>query len=495
MSGVFLSYSRTDRELAEQVVRALRAIGVDVWWDQDMPGVDWQQELERQVTELSALVVIWTPASINSDYVRDEARLALSRHKLVNVLQGVAAPPFPFDRINGLPIDDWNGRDSHGGWQRLVATVEEYLVKASVSKPGELTGALSRRDRALQDAQASIAAAEAAFQEAKLREGETREAAATAKTAFDAVELQFQRVAEMRVSAAVLHAAQSDLDAGRATMENADAERRAAAASVSAAARALTRARSDLDHLFDRPAMLQNDTAPSPPPSPLPAPPTVPPPPVLPAPLPPPPPPIPKPALIAIAVVGAVLSLVVIIGLLSGRPAPRPSDLTNAADNAALAANTTDTNGTNGTNGTNATADTNDAVFNNTFRLNTNTTPAADPSIATWIVNAKAADGKSDYDAAVGWWRLAAGAGDADGQAGLGVEYALGQGVTEDDHTAFAWFQKSADQGNATGEFWVGNYYANGYGMTVDMPQARVWMQKAADQGESRAKDWLSEHP
>ena len=71
MSGVFLSYSRTDRVLAEQVVRALRSIGVDVWWDQDMPGVDWQHELERQVTELSALVVIWTPASINSEYVRD----------------------------------------------------------------------------------------------------------------------------------------------------------------------------------------------------------------------------------------------------------------------------------------------------------------------------------------------------------------------------------------------------------------------------------------
>src|SRR4029077_17741801 len=79
MSGVFLSYSRTDRVLAEQVVRALRSIGVDVWWDQDMPGVDWQQELERQVTELSALVVIWTPASINSEYVRDEARLGPGR--------------------------------------------------------------------------------------------------------------------------------------------------------------------------------------------------------------------------------------------------------------------------------------------------------------------------------------------------------------------------------------------------------------------------------
>src|SRR5579862_5924944 len=211
MSGVFLSYSRTDRVMAEQVVRGLRSIGVDVWWDQDMPGVDWQQELERQVTELSALLVIWTPASTNSEYVRDEARLALSRHKLVNALHGVHAPPFPFDRINGLPIDDWNGRDSHGGWSRLVATLEEHLVSGGVAKAGELTGALARREQALEDAQTNAAAAEAAFEDAKAREAETKEAAAAARTSFDAAEAQFQRVAEMRVSSAVLHAAQAEL--------------------------------------------------------------------------------------------------------------------------------------------------------------------------------------------------------------------------------------------------------------------------------------------
>ena len=50
MSGVFLSYSRGDRALAEQIIQGLRALGIDVWWDEDMPGVDWQEELERQIT-------------------------------------------------------------------------------------------------------------------------------------------------------------------------------------------------------------------------------------------------------------------------------------------------------------------------------------------------------------------------------------------------------------------------------------------------------------
>jgi hypothetical protein len=499
MSGVFLSYSRTDRELAEQVVRALRSIGVDVWWDQDMPGVPWQQELERQVVELSVLVVIWTSASVNSEYVRDEARLALNHHKLVNVMRGVPAPPFPFDRINGLPIDDWNGRDSHGGWQRLVATIEEYLVKAEVAKPGELTGALARRDQALRDAQANVVASEAAFQDAKLREGETRDAAAAAKLALDAVEVQFQRVAEMRVSPAVLHAAQSDLDAGRAAMESADAERRAAAAAVSAAARALTRARGDLDHVSDRPGQLHIDPGP-PPPSPPPPPPAPPPPPpavppspgplpLPPSPPPPPPPPIPKPVVIGLAAGGAVLSLVLIVALLGRHPSPSPpSDSNEIADNSMLGVNTTDTNAAN------AITDASNTADDDPFKSDTNATPSADPAVAAWISNARAADQRRDYATAVPLWQLAADKGDADGQAGLGVEYALGNGVKEDDHTAFALFQKSADQGNAYGEFWVGDYYANGYGMDVDMTQARIWMQKAADQGQDQAKDWLSKH-
>ena len=66
MSGVFLSYSRADRALALRVLGALRAVGVEVWWDEDMPGVDWQEELERQISDLACIVVLWTAASTNS---------------------------------------------------------------------------------------------------------------------------------------------------------------------------------------------------------------------------------------------------------------------------------------------------------------------------------------------------------------------------------------------------------------------------------------------
>src|SRR5580700_5669503 len=100
MSGLFLSYSRVDRALADEMIRALRAVGVAVWWDEDMRGVDWQHELEQRITELAGVMVVWTPQSADSNPVRDEARLALETEKLINVLVGVPKPPFPYDRIN-----------------------------------------------------------------------------------------------------------------------------------------------------------------------------------------------------------------------------------------------------------------------------------------------------------------------------------------------------------------------------------------------------------
>ena len=531
--------------MAEQVVRGLRSIGVDVWWDQDMPGVAWQQELERQVTELSALVVIWTPASTNSEYVRDEARLALSRHKLVNALHGVPAPPFPFDRINGLPIDDWNGLDSHGGWSRLVATLEEFLVKAGVVKDGDLTAALARREQSVHDARANATSAEESFQEAKAREGETKEAALAAKLAFDAAEAQFQRVAEMRVSATVLHAAQSDLDASRTAMEAADTERRAAAAALSAASRAVARARNDLAQMSQRPAQVHLQPPPAPPPPPPPEvspppqppeapPPSPPPPPVSspPPPISPPPPPLsspPPPAasppppslplvatfgdqqkqppsntplIIALASAGGLLSLVLIIALLSAHPSN--SDTTNTVDAANALNDLTNLASNDASNTPSADANTattpvqSDAVFDPSGPnpLVTNDPTVLNLDASTMNANAASAASNGQPATAAEWWALAAAKGDADGQAGMGYAYAMGKGVKMDDQAAFDLFEKSADQGNVHGESWEGGYLANGWGgITVDLVKARALYEKAADQGDSDAKEWLSKHP
>ena len=246
MSGIFLSYSRADRDLAERVVTGLRGLGADVWWDEDMPGVDWRAELDRQLDQLSAVLVIWTAASSGSKNVMAEARLGDRKEKLVNVICGVTSPPPPFDAINGLPLDGWDGGVMHHGWERLVRTVESFLVKSGDARPDALVAALRAQQTALRDKQQALTDAEEAFREAKTAEGEAAEASHLAETAFSAAEEQLGWVASRRGATSLLRAAQGELDTAAAKREEAQALLQATAAALATASRAMTRARNEL---------------------------------------------------------------------------------------------------------------------------------------------------------------------------------------------------------------------------------------------------------
>lgn len=239
MSGLFLSYSRADRALAAQIVRAMRAVGVAVWWDEDMSAVYWQQELASKIHELSGVLVIWTEASIRSVNVQDEARLARREDKLLNVMVGVSAPPFPFDGINGFHLDDWTGREPHRGWSRVVAAVEELVVQKGGAKPGEITVAQAMREEQLREHQKAVGAAQANLQRLQSREAETGEAKRQADITVEKAQDQLQRVAEMRAGPAVLRAAQAEFDAAFEARE-------VAAATLQKLRRELERASADL---------------------------------------------------------------------------------------------------------------------------------------------------------------------------------------------------------------------------------------------------------
>jgi hypothetical protein len=237
MSGVFLSYSRADRALADAIIRGLRAVGVVVWWDEDMRSIDWHQELERQIVELASIVVLWTPSSSTSDHVKDEARLGLESNKLINVIVGLPKPPFPYDRVNGLPLDGWTEREPNRGWTRLIETIEEKVVAKGGATPGELTGALARREESLRLKQQALARAQEALEEAQAREAETIDAAQVAQATFTRAEEQHLRVMEMRATHLIMSAAAQEYEAARAAKEDADRAQRAAKTEVKGVAR------------------------------------------------------------------------------------------------------------------------------------------------------------------------------------------------------------------------------------------------------------------
>lgn len=104
------------------------------------------------------------------------------------------------------------------------------------------------------------------------------------------------------------------------------------------------------------------------------------------------------------------------------------------------------------------------------------------------------------------WFRLAAKQGNAQAQFNLGLMYNKGVGVPESDVEASKWFQLAADQGHAEAQFNLGFMYANGEGVPEDYVKAYIWGNLAAAKGGDRVvkpedkvrsgepikfKDWL----
>src|SRR5882724_5667141 len=94
---------------------------------------------------------------------------------------------------------------------------------------------------------------------------------------------------------------------------------------------------------------------------------------------------------------------------------------------------------------------------------------------------------QQDNAAAALWFRKAAEQGYAPAQSNLGTVYLYGRGVTQDDTEAVAWFRRAAEQGHPVAKLFLGVMYAEGRGVPQDYVRAHMWFSLAAAQGEQRA--------
>lgn len=105
-SDVFLSYARQDRPTAQFMAQALERCGYSVWWDRDLlGGQDFEREIGRELAAARVVVVLWSAASVRSDWVRDEAATARDRGVLVPVQLDDTSPPMGFRSLHTIPFD------------------------------------------------------------------------------------------------------------------------------------------------------------------------------------------------------------------------------------------------------------------------------------------------------------------------------------------------------------------------------------------------------
>ena len=120
-SHVFVSYSQHDREQARLIVEALRASGLDVWWDQDLrAGLNFRSEIEEKLQSAARVIVLWTRNSRQSKWVRVEAEDAESRGALLPLVLVGSALPFGYSAIQALDFKGWDGNLSAPSWQALL---------------------------------------------------------------------------------------------------------------------------------------------------------------------------------------------------------------------------------------------------------------------------------------------------------------------------------------------------------------------------------------
>jgi hypothetical protein len=137
MADIFLSYVRSDAKRAKQVADALSARGWSVWWDVSLtPGVRFRDKIAEELHAARCVVVLWSKASIASDFVVDEAEDGKRRRVLVQALIEDVRPPHGFGQIQAATLTEWNGSNSDEfGW--LCAGISRYapLVSAPALAP------------------------------------------------------------------------------------------------------------------------------------------------------------------------------------------------------------------------------------------------------------------------------------------------------------------------------------------------------------------------
>ena len=130
MSGtdIFLSYARHDRATARIIADGLTNEGLSVWWDASLhSGETFDEVIERNLKDAKAVVVLWSPASVASRWVRAEATLADRRNKLVPAIIETCDRPIIFELTHTAELAGWNGDPSDVRWRTFIEDLNRLI--------------------------------------------------------------------------------------------------------------------------------------------------------------------------------------------------------------------------------------------------------------------------------------------------------------------------------------------------------------------------------
>ncbi|MBN8737168.1 MAG: TIR domain-containing protein [Xanthomonadales bacterium] len=138
MADVFISYARADKARVAPLVSAIEARGWSVWWDPEItPGQEFDDQIDAEIDAAKAVLVVWTPTSVASRWVRGEAREAAERGILVPVRFEQARLPMDVRAIHTTDLDDWGGNAESASMQECLKALATMIARAQAQAAQE----------------------------------------------------------------------------------------------------------------------------------------------------------------------------------------------------------------------------------------------------------------------------------------------------------------------------------------------------------------------
>jgi len=121
---IFISYATKDKARIKSLADALSAAGWSVFWDRTIKaGENWQKVIGDELDRARCVVVAWSTASVQSDWVFQEANEGKERGVLIPVNLDEVKMPFGFRHIQSAKLMDWHGNPDNQGFKDLNAAL------------------------------------------------------------------------------------------------------------------------------------------------------------------------------------------------------------------------------------------------------------------------------------------------------------------------------------------------------------------------------------
>jgi adenylate cyclase len=128
IADIFISYAREDQAVARLYAEAFEAQGFSVWWDAALrSGEAFDEAIEAALRAAKAVVVLWSPRSVASRWVRAEATMADRNKTLAPVIIEPCERPIMFELTQTADLSHWSGASDDPDWLSLLAEVRRFV--------------------------------------------------------------------------------------------------------------------------------------------------------------------------------------------------------------------------------------------------------------------------------------------------------------------------------------------------------------------------------